>query len=65
MNNFKWIEWVFSGIGVLIITLFIDMFKTKKKINSMEKKINTIENTIGNNSNHNNQAGRDIKVGGK
>ncbi|MGL5902028.1 MAG: hypothetical protein ACRCZO_05020 [Cetobacterium sp.] len=65
MNNLKWIEWVFSGIGVLIITIFVDIFKTRKKLNSMEEKIKTIENKIGNNSNNNNQAGRDINIGGK
>ena len=50
-------EWVFSGIGVAILTAIVGFF--------INKQSNSVKNKIGNNSNNNNQAGRDINSGGK
>ncbi len=53
-------DWIFSGIGIVIVTGIIGIFKSKKNKKSEKKTQENIQ--IINNGSNNNQAGRDINV---
>lgn len=53
-------DWIFSGIGIVIVTGVIGIFKSKKNKKSEKKTQENIQ--IINNGSNNNQAGRDINV---
>lgn len=59
INNNK--EWVFSGVGLFVLTLIATIIKFLKNRKNQKKEKRNIEQTILMGSN-NNQAGGDIHV---
>jgi hypothetical protein len=48
IDNYEWVKWVFSGIGVLVVSLIISMFIKKRKLQGNSTSGNNSPIIIGN-----------------